>query len=262
MPEKKPRRLTPRQQRFIAAYTDPDAPTFGNATQSYLHSHPTPITTSTASSEGHRTLKTPLVRETIDQILERNNASYQVRIEHLLSIALGQQTVKTRTEQRGADGNLISEAITERDISPADRTRALKMLHDLTGESDLARARGQVMSQDLRRKANEMLQRHEKAVERAGSPREYTSTDSTAEAHHANPHAAESNLHDIVDVDSEPVDTEHAESSDSGENGEEHGHRVRGEAGGGGYIIHGPSPIRGTVLADPHTGKLTAEGVF
>lgn len=157
------RKLTDRQKHFIAAYTDHSAKTFKNATQSYMDSHPT-ASYETAKTQGSKALAAPHIRQSIDEILEESEAGYKVRLRHLVDLSLGRIQIHTLTTN--PDGSTTTVA---RDIPPSDRIKALKLLSDLTGETEQARVQAEIMSESQRKLAKDMFKRAMRSVTPEGS---------------------------------------------------------------------------------------------
>jgi hypothetical protein len=113
---------------------------------------------------GSRLIRDTRIQRTIEEILEEADASYEVRLNDLIDLARGKVKVETVTEQYDSDNTLQSKQLATRDVSPADRIKALKLLSDLTGETQASRARGEILSKALKAKSAEMLKRVEKSV--------------------------------------------------------------------------------------------------
>ena len=157
------KRLRPPHRDFIANYTDKQAKTYANATQSYMGAYPS-ASYQTAQVNGSRLLADTKISSAIDEILEDAQAGYKVRLQHLIQLALGRHQTSATTEQYDADNNLVSKQMAYRDVSPADRIKALKVLSDLTGETELSRARAEVMSKELHTLSKSLMSRAERVV--------------------------------------------------------------------------------------------------
>lgn len=171
------RPLTLKQQQFVLNYADPESETFGNQTRSYMTAY-NRDNYSACSTDAHRMLKNPRVRKSIEQILAEENAGYEVRIKALNDLALGRTTTTTTTESK--IGKTKTKSTMVREIPASDRIKALKLLHDLTGETAEAHAKGEVMSEQFKRLSKSMLKRQERDV----TPRGEAQPGEVVESHH------------------------------------------------------------------------------
>jgi len=143
--------MTPKQAKFVAAYTDDSAKTLGNATQSAMVAYPN-MSIESASTQGSRLLQKADIRQSIQEILEEENAGYKVRLRSIIATALGHGTVQTRTVH--PDG---SETVVHKDIPHSQRLKAHELLLTLTGERDIARAKANVASKEIERLGKQLL---------------------------------------------------------------------------------------------------------
>ena len=218
MPNQKAKpKINPKQKRFIDAYTDSEAKTYGNATQSAITAG-YGGTYKSSSVQGHHLLDRPNIKSEIERILDEQDASYKVRLTHLTDIALGRNDLQAQTENRDADGNLVSTAKTTRSVPTADRLKALKLISDLTGETQMAHTRGEILSSHLRGVSKRLMKR-------VGSQ--------------------------TIDDTTEPIESRDGNPRASEGNSEGAGPGLEGGKGGGLYTIHSPPKIDATKKADP-----------
>lgn len=151
------------QERFVEAFTDDSAKTFGNARQSAAVAYPN-MSIESAGTHGHELLKKPQIQQSISDILEEENAGYKVRLKCLIDTALGRGDVKTRTVH--PDG---SETVVYKDIPHSQRLKAHELLLTLTGEKDIARAKASVASAEIEKLGKQLLRDSNKVYEKVAT---------------------------------------------------------------------------------------------
>jgi hypothetical protein len=126
---------------FVAAYTDPDSDTYGNARQSYARAHPN-ASIETAGANGSKKLNNTSVRAYIEQTLEEIGAGRQVRLAALQRVIQGThvKTVRTTGTRVGEDGSPQEyETTVESTPSASEIIKAIDLVNKMTGLYDANR---------------------------------------------------------------------------------------------------------------------------
>lgn len=222
--------LSQKQQNLILNYVDPGSETYDNQTRSYLAAYPH-ATYATAATEAHKSLKNPRIRTAAQEILDKLNMGYEVRLAQVAGLAHG-ATQTTVIETRDDTGRLKGTQTIRKPVPASDQLKAHKLLNDLSGDSALARAQNKVLSDSVMALGRKMLQQASKTTnpeERSasGPPRGYESdsdhvsdTDKDQQAHEAQ----------LITLTTTPTDQFGTREPDSVR-------RARGGQGGGGDIL-------------------------
>jgi len=150
-----PAKLTLKQRAFIKYYTSEDSQSFGNMTESYNRAYKTKIPTNdrkrrqslsvTASQEGSK----PLVKSTIESILNSYGYGKQFRLEALSKIGKSDYIHRTTSTQLDKDGNVTASSITESNPTAADVTRVVDTINKMTGQYAIASELGKTANKRL-----------------------------------------------------------------------------------------------------------------
>lgn len=120
--------LSDRQRAYIAAYTNPSAPTYLNSTSSYHASHPA-VTRNSARSMAVQYAHNPLVRSEIESILNAQGATPEHSARRLAEIIDG--TAQSESVQVDKDGNVLSRTIAKPRI--ADVVKSIDLRFKIAG---------------------------------------------------------------------------------------------------------------------------------
>lgn len=156
-----------RERAFLAKYIDPESPTHLNGVQSALAVNPDQ-SYGTASGYASQTLQKPHIQNTINEMLERLEAGYEVRTQALVDIALNreQQTVVTEhyaKDKKTGKMKLVAKDVVEKPVSTRDRIAALAKISKDSGEDTIAHTRNRMISATMRKMGDRMLREAMKA---------------------------------------------------------------------------------------------------
>ena len=127
------KKLTGKQKAFTDTYLDPeDRSTYLNGTQSALKAYNTqdPNTASQIASEN---LRKPNILSYIEEINAARGIGIEDRSEVLAEAIKGEMQSETVTEQKNGKGEVVSTSRVTRDITPAQRLRAISLANDTEG---------------------------------------------------------------------------------------------------------------------------------
>ena len=136
--------LKPRDADFLKAYLDPESPTYGNQTRSYLETHATDNYMAAAAS-ATRLLKRDKIQRVMSEILADNRAGIADRVRLLSDIAHG--TGRKKTDQYAYDSKTGKERHTSTvisDYTPTERVRAIDVLSRLAGDYEAHKVEGEL----------------------------------------------------------------------------------------------------------------------
>ena len=134
--------LHPRDRDFVAVYLDKDAPTYGNATQSYLATHKAKNYGS-AGTSAHELLKKPKIQRAMSEILAEANAGVADRVHALARIYHGVGSRRTEQYRVDDDGEHLASVVVS-EPSYTERINAVDKLSKLAGDYDHHKAEGEM----------------------------------------------------------------------------------------------------------------------
>lgn len=158
-PLKKPRRLTLKQRSFIANYTDPQSPTFGNGTRSVIAVTGRDGNEISARSQASEYLANPHIRSEIEQRIEEAGIEDRVRLRALRSVIMGEYMQTERTGRRGK--------VTYRSPKAAEIVKAVETVNRMSGLYEKNRAQFSALSSRFRELAKQYAPRQDAVPVRA-----------------------------------------------------------------------------------------------
>lgn len=181
------KKLTLNEQAFIQLYTDPDSPTFGNGTQSYLTAYPHTSKPSVAGTCASVLLKKDHIRSVVNQITSEKGYGQKARTKRLEEIQNGTYTSVTTDKLvrykdiKQEDGSLKRVPVVmyrERTSTPkaAEIVSAANVLNKMDGTYNEARAMGNLLNAELSAifKAAHKAQKGRNSVQSTKESRENT----------------------------------------------------------------------------------------
>lgn len=158
--DQRKKKLTLNEQAFIQLYTDPDSPTFGNGTQSYLTAYPHTSKSSVAGTCASVLLKKEHIRSVVNQITSEKGYGQKARTKRLEEIQNGTYTSVTTDKLvrykdiKQEDGSLKRVPVVmyrERTSTPkaAEIVSAANVLNKMDGTYNEARAMGNLLNAEL-----------------------------------------------------------------------------------------------------------------
>lgn len=142
----KDRELRDSEQAFIAAYTDPNAPTYLVGSKSYKKAHPA-VTPGSARIQAQHTLRRPIVKAEIERILEAQGATPEKSAHTLAQIIDGEST--SEVVQLDSEGKVVSRTIAK--PRAADRIKAIDLRFKLSGHYIRQQAQADVAKEEYSR---------------------------------------------------------------------------------------------------------------
>lgn len=155
----KKRKLKPKEKLFISNYTNPDSPTFSNATQSVIALDKT-LQHNSAGTIGSRLLQTVVVQESIDAIITELGMESKVRLNAVNKVITGKHLKRTKTTSTDSDGKEYT-SISETSPSASETLKAIDLVEKITGTYDKNKAKADVLSAECKN----LLREHKKALE-------------------------------------------------------------------------------------------------
>lgn len=123
--------LNLKQQRFIGCYIDPESPTYGNATRSYMLAYGAKY--ETAVTNGSRLLRNARVREALRREMEKMDLGIDVRLGTIADIIKGMYITESQTKYVGQNGEGKGTAITRTTPKPSEVIKAVELANKITG---------------------------------------------------------------------------------------------------------------------------------
>lgn len=143
--------MTPRQQRFVEAYTDPEGGALGNATKAAVASHPDPDEANVGSQStlGSRWLQQVEITDAIEAKLERAGAGQQIRLDQLGKIITGQYVAETVSTVDAGEGRRTTTTTKSRP-TPTAIVKAIDQVARLDGSYVKTKAVGDALSSEFK----------------------------------------------------------------------------------------------------------------
>ena len=266
--------LTPVEHKTVAGYVEPTSPTYNNQTQSYIAARNKEIGTEmgyeSAVVTASRLFGRANVHAAVTQALESEGKGYKVRVDHIARAAMGETVDEVITEQQEADDTgaftvIKQRTVVKRPVPHTARVQYHKLLMELTGDYDRAKALGRAEANTITKATRDILRRNKKrrdslkiAPQTTEDPHqdvveaEVVAMGQTGEAHDATA-APDDSVSIPVQPDTEsPIgapsqaqstpddkDSQHVSFTEQGQNGGESGGRGESDLG---PLIPSPSP--------------------
>lgn len=179
----------PSQAGTIRDYLDPNSDTYGNKVRSYLAHHPAARGNyESAASSATRLFRIAKEKGQIEQILDEIGQGEEVRLRRIANAAAGTltETSETVTERDGK--RVVTRTTTG--VPHTAQVQYHKMLMQLTGATDRARALGKAQGDELIRAQRSIMRRIKAARAGEATDAEIVS-ESDEEARHATSQAAD-----------------------------------------------------------------------
>ena len=168
-------KINPSDQTFVLAYANPDAPTHGNGTQSYLLAHPEAGLT-TAASAAWRRARQANVSRAMTAVLESVGAGREVRAERVAALLDTSHTVVSKTTHRNAEGNVTHIVETEAPVRPEAVLRGVDLLNRMDGLYQEQRVAGDLAREAYYRELDTLLPPPQTGKGKARRPRRVRDT--------------------------------------------------------------------------------------
>jgi len=156
----KPKRhnpLKPADKLILKAYVDPNSPTFSNGRKS-AHSVLPHLTEGSATQKMTHLLRKPQAISETERILEELGYGYEVRIREIAKNAAGGEPEEVVTVTTNKDGEKTTQVTTRR-VPHTARVQYFKLMADLTGDRERAKAIGKREGDDLYKASQDILRR-------------------------------------------------------------------------------------------------------
>lgn len=150
-PKAEPKPLTPKQQLFIASYTDPSSDTFGIAYKSVEKAYG--LKNGSAAVQGTQLLKNNNIQAAIEARMAQYGAGLDVRLEKIADIIVGRHRTEGIIEHTDADGTVTHRQRTSLGPRPIDVLKASDMIAKLDGTYEKHKLARDIASKEYSRLA-------------------------------------------------------------------------------------------------------------